>query len=1235
MADYELEEQKQELWVLAIGASAGGLRVIQEVLNRLTPDKNLVVIVVQHLSPRYPSHLTAILKRSSQMEVKEAVHDETIQGGTIYVATPNHHLVLHGNRIHLDAESEKVKFARPSIDVLFESAAEAYGTRAIGLILSGTGSDGSNGIVAIKEQGGFTIAQDSSNNLYNAMPQNAINTGAIDFVLPLNEIPKIVSQIMKDPESVRKELTLDEHKEIAEMLREKLNVDVLNYRRSTFKRRVRKRMAQLHVGSVKDYIEHLKYQPEELEMLHDDLLINVTQFLRDEAAYHSVRVNCLEPIIARMNNGEGLRIWSVGCSTGEEAYSMAFMVADILEEQRKQLEVKIYATDLDEAAILEARRGLYNETRVRTLPEGYKEKYMIACGDFYKVKKNIRGWVIFGVQDITHSAPIAKVDIIVCRNLLIYFEKELQKKVLTMFHYALNPGGYLFLGKSESTSVVPEYYDVVDRRWKLYKARPVPGRRLTYVKSRNSWADAPVGSKLNLRHAAEIALENMPTPVVVLNEQMEVVLYNRRAEEMLAGTGIQVDKGKLDRETAIFQLLGKEIIDQLRDSYRTDLVPSFQEISVPYRDVNRNYGLTVVLDKDEEQLPIMMLLFTPVARRQPNIGYFLDREMDSMEKELEDALSLAEELQATNEELETTNEELQAANEELETTNEELESANEELETTNEELEAANEELETINEELEVRTLELQSVSALKNSVLSSVNVAVIALDLEGRVLEWNHAASDLFDIPDTKAINRNLFGLPVPPIFNELKNHLEQLIQGEATSIDRTVIPWRNKTLNVDFVSLHSEELQVMGVLIVAYDITEQYDLQSRLQQTLQTERQLTEELTLAKADAERANHMKTRFIAELSHDLRSSLNVILGVSQLGTDTTAEAAHISSEFRDEIASYFDMNRKAADNLNNLMTQVLELSSIELGKKAVENKVFSVDQLTDQVGAVISYKARRAKVVYRVDNRMPVHYLVESDFGKICQILLNLLDNAVKYSLPGGEVIFSIWKDNDSFRMEIRDFGIGMNEETVKHVFDAFYRAKGVTKIAGSGLGMAITQQLVKTLQGQIVVASKEGSGTTVAVSLPVRYLEMPSIQESPGTFSLEMLKDRIAGGNVLLVDEDPASIMLLSRVIGLLGGKVTVARGVTEAIEAAQQLPPDLILMEYDFHDGEAREIVGGVAKIANTSPPAILVTSDVFQLNLTDEWRTYAEELLAKPISINDLYACLWRVLEKNRMV
>ncbi|MBM7868167.1 PAS domain-containing protein [Heliobacterium gestii] len=1243
-------EPEQALWVLAIGASAGGLRAIQEVLNRLSPDQNLAVFIVQHLSPRYPSHLTAILKRTSLMDVKEAVQDEVICGGTIYVATPNHHLVLHGNRIHLDAESEKVKFARPSIDVLFESAAEAFGSRVIGVVLSGTGSDGSNGIISIKEHGGFTIAQDSSNSHYNAMPQNAINTGAIDFVLPLNEIPKIVSQILKEPETVRRELTLDEHMEIADMLRHRLNIDVVHYRRSTFKRRVRKRMTQLHYTSVQEYIEHLKRYPEELDELHDDLLINVTQFLRDEAAYESLRVNCLEPLIARLKDGDTLRVWSVGCSTGEEAYSVAFMVIDMLEEAQKKAELKIYATDLDEAAILEARRGLYNESKVRSLPESYREKYMIACGDFYKVKKHIRSCVIFGVQDIVHSAPIAKVDLLICRNLLIYFEKELQKKVLTMFQYALNPGGFLFLGKSETTSVVPELFDFVDRRWKIYRARSVPTRRVPYVRPRNGWMQLTDGdNRLNRRYVADSVLENLSAPVLALNEQLKIVLWNRRADELLTGCLAEAEKAEPEREALLFELIDDKMQAEMQECFQSGLVPPSRDISVTWRELPRLYALSFLLDADEDRKPILILIFTPVIRRTSGPVLPTEREMDSMEKELSDALSIAEELQSTNEELETTNEELQAANEELETTNEELESANEELETTNEELEAANEELETINEELEVRTLELLAVSALKNSVLTSINVAVIAIDLEGRVLEWNPAATKLFDIPSYKAVNRNLFGLQVPPFFGELKTHLERLVEGENETVSRAVIAWRNKSFNVDYVPLHNEEQQIVGLLIVAYDITEQHELHRQLQAALDTERNMAEELALAKSDAERANHMKTRFIAELSHDLRGSLNVILGVTQLGVETTSQPAQegkarqVGKELpegerlperealQEEIATYFDMTRKAADNLNNLLTQVLELSSIELGKKAVENKVFSIPQLADQVSAVIAYKARRARVDYIVDNQVSPRLLVESDFGKLCQILLNLLDNAVKYSQAGGQVVFRISREGERLRLWIADRGIGMNMETVAHIFDPFYRAKGVTKITGSGLGMAITQQLVHTLQGEIDVESREGVGTTVTVDAPVRYLEMPAEANGQGPVNMERLKTHMAHRRVLIVDEDPTSILLLSRVVTVLGGAPVVARGMEEAIALAGAEPPDLVLTEAEFHDGHAADMIGGVAKTMANCPPVVLVTSDIFQVNLTGEWRTYADELAAKPVALNELYACLWRVLEK----
>ncbi|MCW2278794.1 CheR family methyltransferase [Heliophilum fasciatum] len=1230
----EVPEVSQDLWVLVIGASAGGLRAIQEVLNRLTPDENLAVFVVQHLSPRYPSHLTSILKRTASMEVKEAVHQEMIKGGTIYVATPNHHLVLHDQRILLDGESEKVKFARPSIDVLFESAAQVYGSKTIGLILSGTGSDGSNGIISIKEHGGFTIAQESSNSCYNAMPQNAINTGAIDFVLPLNEIPRIISQIIKDTDSVNDELKLDEHLAIIELLRRNLNVDVLNYRRSTFKRRVRKRMTQLHMDTIQEYIDYLRSHPEEAEELHDDLLINVTHFLRDEGAFDSLRDNILSPLIEKIGNGETLRIWSVGCSTGEEPYSIAFIVADLLEQARKNIEVKIYATDLDEPAILEARRGIYNESKVRSMPEGYKDKYMIASGEFYKVKKQIRSWVIFGVQDITHSAPIAKVDVIVCRNMLIYFEKELQKKILTMFHYALNPGGYLFLGKSETTSILPEHFEAIDRRWKLYKSRPVLGHRIPFIRNRNTWLEqAPNEPQLNMRKVSEIVVENIPSPILVFNETLELILYNRRGQDMLQGMGLFDETGAVRAEHVALEIFNTAIQSEIKETITTGINMAPREITLPHKDIQRNYLLSIMLDNDEGRRAVLIALFMPLSRRSHTINYVINHPMDNIEKELEDAITLAEELQAANEELETTNEELQAANEELETTNEELEASNEELETTNEELEAANEELETINEELEVRTLELQSVSGLKNSVLSSINVAVIAVDMEGSILEWNPAASQLFDVPNYKALQRNLFSMPLPPEFGDMKLYLERLAAGHAEALNHIVTTWHKKTLHVDYVPLHNEELDVAGLLIVAYDITEQHALQLKIEAALSTERRLGEELMLAKADAERANHMKTEFIAELSHDLRSSLNVVLGMSQMGQERVRENRSDDEEFSKDVDEYFVITQRAAENLYNLLAQVLELSSIELGKKTIENKVFSANQLIDQISSVIAYKARRAQLQYFVQNDIEPRYMMEADFAKLCQVLINMLDNAIKYSQPEGTVRFQLIREGDFCVITVADQGMGMTPETLKRVFDPFYRGKEVKAVAGTGLGMAITHKLVSVLGGEIRVSSVLNEGTQVVVRVPVRFVQVPQDPVAPGGSMAASLREKLRDRHVLIIDSDNISQIILRRAMTALGMHVMAAMTIEDALVQATQQLPDLVLMEKECDDGEGSDFVDQWLARHGKRPPVLLVTSDIFHVGLNDEWRQYADELLGKPLTLDELHKRLWYIFQKEQ--
>ncbi|KAB2952112.1 response regulator [Heliorestis acidaminivorans] len=1138
MTEEKIEALKDDLWVLVIGASAGGLRAIQEVLSTLPPNDKLVAFVVQHLSPRYPSHLTSILQRTTTMKVKEATNNEIIKGGTIYVAMPNHHLIIQENQIILDAESEKVKFSRPSIDVLFESASHAFGNQTIGLILSGTGSDGSNGIVTIKENGGFTIAQESSNSCYNAMPQNAINTGAIDFVLPLHEISKVISQIIEDPEAVRKELTVDEHIEIIELLRKNLKIDLFNYRRSTFKRRIRKRMGHLHITSIKDYIGYLRKNPKEMEQLHNELLINVTHFMRDEEAFASLRSNCLEPLIEQKEEEETLRVWSVGCSTGEEVYSVAFLIADIIEEKGKKLEVKIYATDVDESAVLEARRGQYDHTKTETIPKKYQEKYMLNYGSYSKVKKEIRSWVVFGVQDVTNSAPIAKVDLIICRNLLIYFEKELQKKVLKKLHYALNPDGYMFLGKSETTSILPNYFRVIDRRWRLYQT--------CFSMHRQAKNNCHINNSDNLA--------------------TNIITNIRRNVE---GNG-----------------------------------------------ANQNNFLATSPSE---------LIITNINERKASLKNIFDKSDDDVGEALQ-----REELQAANEELETAIEELQAANEELETTNEELESSNEELETLNEELEAANEELETMNEEMEVRALELQTVSSLKNSVLSSLNVAIIAVDLEGIVMEWNPAAAHLFDIPSYRALQRNFFALNIPTIFDDLKKYLELCTCGEEVPVSRTVVTWQRKKLNIDYVPLLKEYSSVLGLLIVAYDITEQYDLQEKIQIALSKEHELVEELAEAKANAEKANHLKTQFIAELSHDLRGSLNVILGMSQLGIETSPDSSMSETDYIAEQRSLFDTTYKAAENLNDLLNQVLELSSIELGKKVIENKVFSVPQLLEQVNVIIAYKAKRNKIEYLENNEVPEEYLIECDFSKLCQVLLNLLDNAVKYSKAQGKVFFTIKKQDDQLVFVVKDQGIGMSADTIQQIFKPFYRNRDVKALYGSGLGMTITQKLIQAMQGAIKIDSKIDDGTTVTVTIPVRYLQkMSEKSQRSDPISMDKLKDKIHGMKVLVADEDAVSVMLLRRLFTSLGAQVNVVANLVAAKAQIEAVRPDLIMMELQFSDGDGKELINSLSLEKERLPKMIAMTRELITAPLCDEWTVWTDDLIGKPLSLESIYSSLEKVL------
>lgn len=746
MADLNASDGIHDLVV--VGSSAGGVGALSTLVSTLNKNFPAPIVLAQHLDPQRRSHLGEILERRSALPivpVNERV-PTLLENGKIYVVPANSHVKISDGHVFL--ESDSAERPVPSVDKLLSSAAESYGEHLIAVILTGSGSDGAAGAVEVKNAGGVVIIQNPETAAYPSMPLSLAPT-LVDHVVEMDQIGPLLYDLLKG-------ITLPPEVKVDDLLRELLvhvsahtNIDFRNYKSSTIVRRISRRMAITHVRNLGDYLDYLRAHPDETAELVKAFLIKVTGVFRDPEAFDFLKQTVLPELIEKAKqNGRILRIWSAGCATGEEAYSMALLIADLLGPDFPEWSVKIFATDLASDAIAFARRGQYPENVLSELPDDYRDRFFERIDHSYRISKMLRETVIFGQQDISRGVPFPRIDLVVCRNLLIYLKPELQQTVLDLFAYSLHQShGYLFLGKAETARPTKASFDLVNKKWKIYRclgsplafpAQPaanhasVPnGPREQRVRNGGQPpitydATAADTDITQLRRINETVFRYLTAGVVIIDRSYRILTINAAARRLLGIRDIAYDQDFLHTVRGLpYQGVRTAIDLALRE--RTTTTLNDLELDQTAVGSGRYMDLTIMtmqIEAGAPDLAVMTVVDTTeavqvkkrleaVQREQAELVRELsaaNKRFSDINKELQDA---NEELQAANEELMLTQEELQATNEEFEATNEELQATNEELETNNEELQATNEELQTTNDELTARTLELHHLTRL------------------------------------------------------------------------------------------------------------------------------------------------------------------------------------------------------------------------------------------------------------------------------------------------------------------------------------------------------------------------------------------------------------------------------------------------------------------------------------------------------------------------------------------
>jgi two-component system, chemotaxis family, CheB/CheR fusion protein len=851
--------QEHDSTIVAIGASAGGIEALSDLLSALSPDTGMAFVLVQHLDPRHHSILTELLTRKTRMTVTEVSDGLLVEPNHLYVIPPNTTMSISDRTLHLVPREESGGL-HMSVDHFMRALATQKGNRAIGVILSGSGSDGTLGMREIQAHGGMTFAQDEATAKYDGMPRSAVLAGCVDYVLPPRGIAHELARIASHPYVTRNAVSIEG--EFAPVpasalhiifhdLRTATGVDFSHYRQSTILRRIHRRMVVHKIDKIADYVKYLQRNPTEIKALYQDMLINVTSFFRNPKVFDALKSEVFPVIQRNLVRERGIRIWTPGCATGEETYSIAIALLEFLGDRAAHVPIQFFGTDVSESSVTRARNGVYAENIRGDVSPERLQRFFTKVESGYRVSKTIRDMCIFAQHNVASDPPFSQMDLICCRNLLIYMEQVLQSRIISLFHYALRPNGFLVLGSSEGLGSKTNLLAVEDRANKIFSKKAAPaGHAFSVPPSPRTLKDrAPLRIPARLPYAASSFSEAQKefdrrlltdyTPATVfINEDLEIIhtrgavykylkLASGRASLSLlkmARAGLLAElRNAIDRAKKDGTVVGKRSIpvkggdgegngnaDALPPHDSTRLV-NFDVIPIPMGHVKELYFMIVFHEVPRD----------PAAEARPRRIAATDKSHASSTQraKLEQELAATKEyLQSVIETQEATNEELQSANEEILSSNEELQSTNEEMETAKEELQSANEELTTVNDELRSRNVELSQVNNDLMNLLSSIEIAVIMIGSDLTIRRFNPKAQKFLGfIPSD--IGRPLSNISPLIEIENLESMVQQVVSDfrvlEKELTDRAGVHYQFKIL-----PYRTMENKIDGAVITIVDI-------------------------------------------------------------------------------------------------------------------------------------------------------------------------------------------------------------------------------------------------------------------------------------------------------------------------------------------------------------------------------------------------------------------------------
>jgi two-component system CheB/CheR fusion protein len=1106
--------------VVGIGASAGGLDAFKRLVKAIPLKSGMAYILVQHLDPAHDSILTEILQRETKIPIREIIDNIHVEVNHIYIIPSNKLLTATDGVLQLSARLPKGEKNMP-IDLFFSSLAEVHQNHAIGVVLSGTGNDGTLGLKSIKEESGITFAQDPRSATYDGMPQSAINAGVVDFVLNPEDLPGQLLALSKSlnihpliEEGKALQPDDDKYNQILAILQFRKEVDFTYYKQTTIRRRIDRRIALSMKGNIASYVKHLKANESEQDTLFQDLLIPVTEFFRDKMAFNQLCTMIFPSLLKGRTGNEPLRVWVAGCSTGEEAYSIVICLKEYLGIKDIAIDVQVFATDISEIAIAKARAGVYKKSDVTGLsPERLKQFFTKVDGN-YRLHKSVRDSCIFAHHNFLKDAPFARMDLISCRNALIYLQPTLQKNVLTTFHYALKENGFLLLGNSETAAQASELFNTYDKVNKIYTRKAVKGkfahvisqRKTNFQKPNVSNSEKQEPSRDDFQKSAdEVLLSRFAPSGVVVNNDLDIVQFR-------GATGIWLEPSPGKPNLNVLKMTRQDLSFELRNALlkaQKSKVGVIKE-GIPIQILAKDHLVSLeVIPLPHTVTPHFLVLFTDTTAVTA-IADGLNNDLtsaiaiQSKENKRNQKLQLQlaqtrEDMRSITEDQEAFNEELQSANEELLSGSEELQSLNEELETSKEEIQTSNEELITVNQELNDRNEQLNLSRLYSESIVTTIREPLIILNKNLQVISANRSYYNKFQTTEEETVGKLLFELGnkqwnIP----RLRKMLDKMLPDKTSIVDFEIVKKfsdsRERILLINATQIFKENAQEQSILIAIEDITEKRKTDKALQSfSEELEKQIldrTYSLHEAITELQHSNKNLEQFAYIASHDLQEPLRKIRTFSHL------LQTRYQKDLPEDANVLVTKIESSSERMSTLIKGVLNFSKILHGDMVFEKTNLNVilGNVVDDFELLI---AEKGAVIQQ--NLLPTINAIPLQMN---QLFTNLMSNSLKFlkkelhpviSISSANLTRAQVKTHKKLNQKLayccisfKDNGIGFDQEYADNIFLLFQRLHAHDQFAGTGIGLALCKSIVISHHGEINAVSSRDKGAAFNIILPI-----------------------------------------------------------------------------------------------------------------------------------------------------